>query len=516
MSTLIEVSNTNADVATTTTLTTVISPPIAITSPSVLSFAEGFIDQRDIGNSGTDAFIVDSPISASFEMAYYEVFNDQPASPNQRNSAFDNTTAIDLTKVKGGVFALYKVLYTPGRNTTYPQVNFAADSGRGGGIEELELVTETFNFIIQPGTYTATTIVQTINDQMQGTFYPGDGFYKSDNLGLGTEDNAFYYPFKHFVDKYVDYDGTTKIYRRALVFLRVDDNPLKTDFTKDLGQYYYNQEPDTVVDAFIGCPICALQNTDDIMSFAYLHNPVYKLDANGDRNEYIQLNENVLPGTEGINFYWVYARGGVALTQLEPTKFWDDLMGFNTQTFLLRPNRVPLVTPGSPANAVIDLINITGNNSLSGATTRPFIGVSDVDEYVIAGVVNTFLTDTIFNTNPPKPIRILDVNNTVAIKAAAPIQFSQLNTGGHYRIEVDIGYYVNNFNSSKTKRSIACIASREYLTNGFLSVFSGAQPITIPTGAVLSYISVSIIDPLTGKAPTDIGNSNTFYFSLTS
>lgn len=515
MSTLIEVSNQNADVASSTSLTTVISPPINVSSPSVLSFAEGFIDQRDIGNSGTDAFIVDEPIDITMEMAFYEVFNDQPASPNERKSAFDNTTPIDITDVKGGVFALYKVVYVVGRNTTFPQVNFNADGALDGGIVELELVKEPFNFTIEPGTYTATTIVQKINDQMQGTFYKDGGFFKSENLALGNEDNAFYYPFRFFADKYVIYNDTTKIYQQALVFLRVDDNPLKTDFTKNFGQYYYEQIPGSIVDTFIGCPISALQNTDNIMSFAYLHNPVYTIDTDGNRDEYIQLNENVLSGGRGINFYWVYARGGVALTKLEPPSFWDDIMGFETRNFALETTRVPLITPGSPANAVIDLIDITGSNSLSGATTRPFIGVSDTDEYVIAGVIDgRFLTNTIFNTNPPKPIRTLDVNNTVAITAEAPIQFSQLNTGGHYRIEVDIGYYVNNFNSSKTKKSIACIASREYLTNGFLSVFSGAQPITIPANSVLSYINVSIIDPITGKPPTDIGNANSFYFSL--
>lgn len=528
--TLIEVSSSNADIKTDTTLTTVLSPPLIMTAPSVLQFAEGFIDQREIGNSGNDSFIISSPVNVSIDMAYYELFNGQvknTAGTNLRKSAFNNTTIgdksgdVDFSLRLGKVFALYQVVYKDGTDFKFPTLNF---NGPGvNDILEINLITERFGFILPAGTYTTQTIVQKLNDEMQGVFYADNQFFNGDNLALGNEDNPFYYPFQHFVDKYVVYDTTTASFKKAVVFIPVTENPITDNFIFDQGQYFYPQEPTDNTEVYIGCPIVALENTDDIIEWAYLHNPVYKLDIqSNDRDEYIQLNANILPGnpSAGINYFWQYARGGVALIDLSPSSFWDDLLGFVTSDFSLNRERRPVggVVLNVPIVAIMDFINITGKNSLSKATTRPFIGISDLDEYVVAdlGVAKDFINNTSFDVTLPDPIRTLSVNNTVTINATTPIQFAQFNSGGHFRIEVDIGYYINNFNSAKTKKSIACIASREYLTNGFLSVFSGGQPISLPAGSVLSYISVSILDPITGKAPLDIGSANTFYFSLSS
>lgn len=537
-STLIEVSSTNADVKTDTTLTTVLSPPLIMTAPSVLQFAEGFIDQRAIGNSGNDSFILNDPVEVEIEMAFYELFNGQVKNEVGtviRQNAFDNKPisstqgADDFFIRLGKVFALYQVVYTENSSVKFPSLNF---NGTGvTDILEINLIKEDFKFVIPAGTYTTSTIVQKLNDAFQGTFYKDEDFFDGTNVFLGTENNAFYYPFSYFINKYVQFNETTKDFKKAIVFCPVTQNPIAPNFDTDIGQYFYPQEVSgTTTDAetkvFIGCPIVSLENTDDIIEFAYLHNPVYKLDIqSGDRDEYIQLNEKTVPappgGTSpGENYYWVYARGGVAITQLNPSSFWETLLGFNTQDFTLQTDNrlIEGVIQNVPIVAKMDFINITGKNSLSGATTRPFIGISDVDQYVDAdtGTASDFLTNTSFSDALTTPIRTLSVNNTVTINATQPIQFAQFNSGGHFRIEVDIGYYINNFNSAKTKKSIACIASREYLTNGFLSVFSGGQPISLPEGSVLSYISVSILDPITGKAPLDIGSVNTFYFSLSS
>jgi hypothetical protein len=524
-STLIEVSSANADIKTETTLTTVLSPPLVMTTPSVLQFAEGFIDQREIGNSGNDSFILTSPVDVSIDMAYYELYNGQVLNSDGdelRKNAFNNTTIGTKTDDNdrfiriGKVFALYQVVYKTGTSFKFPTLNF---NGEGvSDILEINLITETFNFTLDEGTYTTQTIVQTLNDKMQGTFY-GDKFYNGENLYLGFEDNAFYRPFSHFVNKYVEFDTTTKNFKKALVFIPVTTDPISINFDVDVGQYFYPQEPTDNTEVYIGCPIVAIENTDDIIQWAYLHNPVYKLDIQSNaRDEYIQLNANPLPDESGENYYWVYARGGVALVSLNPDTFWADLLGFKNNDFLLERTRQQIVGEilNVPIAATMDFISITGNNSLSTATTRPFIGVSDIDEYVVAdlGVDKDFINNTSFPITLTLPIRTLSVNNTVTINATQPIQFAQFNSGGHFRIEVDIGYYINNFSSAKTKKSIACIASREYLTNGFLSVFSGGQPIALPAGSVLSYISVSILDPITGKAPPDIGSANTFYFSL--
>lgn len=529
-STLIEVSSSNADIQSETNLTTVLSPPLVIKSPSVLQFAEGFIDQREIGNSGNDSFILETDIPISMDFSFYENFNDQIASPrngdSKRYSAFTQGE-IGRTDENylGKVYAMYQVTYDDPLTRPRPldpTLDFAAASLEPT-IESIKLIQEDFNFTIKAGTYTAASIIQTMNDAFQNTFYPDNDLYKASGTFIGNEKNNFYLPISYFHNKYTNYfpqgspqNPGVKGFASAVIFIRVDENPINMTFLKEEGAtYYYPQKNTEGPQVMIGCPIVSLENNDNIMSWAYLHNPVYKIDTTTkDRDEFIQLKYK--PTAD--NWYWEYARGGIMLMQLNPTNFWGDLLGFETDKFLLRFTE----TKNANVNNVIDIINNTGANSLESSTTRPYIGVSDVDAYVQDGIIDsTLIVDTAFTNDDPdylstKQLRTLAVNNTVTINATSPIQFAQFNSGGHFRIEVDIGYYINNFNSAKTKKSIACIASREYLTNGFLSVFSGGQPIALPAGAVLSYISVSILDPITGKAPLDIGSANTFYFSLTS
>jgi hypothetical protein len=535
MNTIIEVSATNADVKTQTSLTTVMSPPINLKSPATLNFLEGFIDLRRVGNTGSDSFIIEEPIVITLESAFYELFNDQIADPdnaaNIRKSAFDQTTIPNtiantsaLNNYIGGLYAMYQVTYPDGKEPTDVTLDVTnLVESDVGYIESLTLIQEKFSFEVDAGTYSATTIVQYINDQMQNAYQTAAGvetiFYdpRSNGAAIGEENNNLYLPFSYFKNRYVEYDATTKKYKKAIVFLRMDKEPMRTDFYKDQFAYYYPQSDTDKPDIMFGTPIASLQNTDGIISFAYLHNPVYKEDTTGNRDQYIQLNYLNLSST-GISWYWTYARGGVALTALQPQSFWNDLMGFETRDKLLFVTResIDLGEDNAPPN--FDLIKITGDNSIATSTTRPYIGVSDIDNYVNKGIFDkTFLLNTAFtNVGPQSPLEPLDITNTVAFSATTPIQFAEFNSGGHYRIEIDIGYYINNFNSAKTKKSVVCLASREYLTNGFLSVFSGGQSIGLPAGSVISYITINILDPTTGKPPTDIGINNSFYFSLNS
>jgi hypothetical protein len=537
MNTIIEVSSANADVKTETSLTTVMSPPINLTSPATLNFSEGFIDLRTVGNSGSDTFIIDQPIGVVMRCAFYELFNDQITDAdnkdNIRKSAFDQSTIpskIDkdsaLNDYVGGLYAMYQVTYTPGNEPAEVTLDITSMLQNAEAIESIELIEEEFSFIVEPGTYSATTIVQYLNDRLQGAYVGvrgnlNAGFYdpRSNTAEIGGEGNSFYLPFRHFKNQYVEYAFQPLLYKKAIVFLRMDKQPMRSNFKGDQFAYYYPQSPDNNPTVMFGTPIASLQNTDGIISFAYLHNPVYKQDTSGNRDEFVQLNYLEATADPTFSWYWTYARGGVALTALEPPSFWEDLLGFDVEKKILlkTPTEIP-ISAILQETLVLDFINIVGDNSISSSTTRPYIGVSDIDNYVNSGIVdNTLLLNTAFtNDGGGTALQTLDITNTVALSATRPIQFAQFNGGGHYRIEIDIGYYVNNFNSAKTKKSIACLASREYLTNGFLSVFSGGQPIELPAGSVLSYIAINILDPTTGKPATDVGTNNFFYFSLTS
>lgn len=553
--TILEVSSSNADIVSNNTLTTIFNPPIDVPSPSVLNFQQGFLDLRDLGNSGTDSFVLDENITVEMELAFYECYLGQfeTKDVNDYNirlqllngDPVDKETSIppNADKVKlehiqsmGKMHAMYLVTYPDGECPTEILIN------NNVVIESLTLITEILSFEIERGIYTADTLVKYVNDELQGANYDLKTKYQADFFDYGITNNIMYSPFKFFVDKHTraappEPGDDTVRYKSAVVFLKVDEDPINLNYrTKknpdgsDLNMgftYPQLQPPDkktgserTTADLMIGCPIASLQNNDGIISFEYLHNPVYQVDTtSGDRNQFVQIQTNFAE-TSFIQNYFIFSRGGVNIVSLSPSTFWDDLLGFDISetALIVKSISVPELT-----NEPSDVINATGINSFDTSTTRPFFGTSTVDNYINYDIQKGEILTTEYNIQQknsqdvkPESFRALDVVETVSINATKPINFAQFNTGGHFLITIDIGYYVNNFNGAKLKKNITCVASREYLTNGFLSILSGGTPIILQAGSVISYIQLTIIDPITKLPAADIGINNSFYLTLSS
>ena len=106
------------------------------------------------------------------------------------------------------------------------------------------------------------------------------------------------------------------------------------------------------------------------------------------------------------------------------------------------------------------------------------------------------------------------VNSTIPVNAANVINFADLSSGGHFQLQIETGFKVNNYQDAKTKKNLSAIMSREYLNNGYLSVFDGGAQISIPENTSLSTITLSIIDPITKKLAQNLGANNTFYFEI--
>jgi hypothetical protein len=546
--TILEVSRSNADIVTNSSLTTIFNPPIDVPTTSVLNFQQGFLDLRGLGNSGTDSFILDEDQLISIDFSVYECYLDQFAeddnAPYQRRfKLLDGSKVNNDNETKesvGKMHVMYVVKYTAGHEPETILVN------ENTIIDSFELVVETFSTVVPKGIYTSDSLVKFMNDQLQAYNKSLVQQYGANIADFGFTSNPMYRPFRDYMEKYTTVipatHDTKQKFKTAVVFLKLEDNPISFDYkTKyadgkpiNIGYTYKQfQEPDDeakriTADLMIGCPIASLSNNNGIISFDYLHNPVYQIDkTSGDRNEFVQIQSNygdeekdgdkeVVPF---ISNYFIFARGGVNIVDLNPLSFWSDLLGFDMRLIKLQ------VTKGLAVGFAFqpcDFINATGDNSFNSSTTRPFFGTSTIDSYVNYDTVKEEILTTEYNIqqkNTPDEqdgFRALDVVDTESINAISPIQFAQFNTGGHFLISIDIGYYVNNFNGSKLKTNITCVASREYLTNGFLSILSGGTPIILEAGSVISYIQLNIIDPITKQPATDIGINNSFYLTLSS
>jgi hypothetical protein len=537
--TILEVSSSNADIVTNNSLTTIFNPPIDVPTPSVLNFQQGFLDLRALGNSGTDSFVLDENVEIGIEMAFYECylgeFNTKDVNKyNVRKKLLDGNDVDTDDESKhslGRMHVMYVVEYPEGQEPTEVLVN------KDTIISNFNLITETLNFEVERGIYTADTLVKYINDRLQNATYDLKSKYGADFFDYGITNNIMYSPFKFFVDKYTKIvpDSDPVRYKSAVVFLKVENDPIsfnyKTEYSSgkdiNIGYTYPQMKPPdtdtgsdrTTADLMIGCPVASLENNDGVISFDYLHNPVYQIDKEtGDRNEFVQIQTNFAE-TDRIQNYFIFSRGGVNLVSLSPSTFWNDLLGFDISEIALKISREPAI---ELTNGPSDFINATGINSFDSSTTRPFFGTSTVDSYINYDTEKGEILTTEYDIQQQNSIdkadafRALDVVDTVSINAVSPINFAQFNTGGHFLITIDIGYYVNNFNGAKLKKNITCVASREYLTNGFLSILSGGAPIILQAGSVISYIQLTIIDPITKQPATDIGMNNSFYLTMSS
>jgi hypothetical protein len=350
-------------------------------------------------------------------------------------------------------------------------------------------------------------------------FYQRSGLSDNHDLGINT-----YISYESLVKKFTKYQigATTPFpdgaYQQYLGFVPLDStsNELLFEPGPQRLTYYYLQEFQAVplinntAKVMIGTSLFNLQNTDDLLSFEYTHNPYF----NTSRAQIIELQELVVTSDTTPIIQWRVRRGGINLIQLEPTNFWGDILGFD-DSILLNITQEILNTPNVPPGVLqktttLDKILITGINSFNNTTTIPFIGTADYDaNFNETATTNYPTTGTVTKTFPS-----IAVNTTVSLNATNGINFSDLNNGGHFLLSIEIGQRVNNFISNNVTQNIISIMSREYLNDGYISVFDGGNPLLLTSNTVISYIKVNIIDPLTGKNALNLGNRNTFYFEL--
>lgn len=510
-------------------------PPLSLNIDTQFNFKSGFIDVVGLGNSGQDVFILDKSINANITVSYYEqLLSINPDTTNgqynlnQINNKTTPPSSVKLTDSVGEGVDFINLHYILCLFTLKQGINHNIPMFRNiDDFERIEVVKNNINITIPAGTYSSDSIVEFLNIKLQGInkglqIYERTGLGDNHTIGINT-----YLPYEELVKEYTVYvknvvfpDG---VYQQYLGFVALNSTSNEIEF--DTGNfalnYYYPQQYSEVsgdfdiAQIYLGTSIFSLQNINDLLSFDYTHNP-YFVSAPTGRTQIIELQalQNGIVGTTETRMSWRVRRGGINILKLEPTSFWYDILGFD-DSILLNITTRTINTPNVPAGIVsiittLDVLTITGLRSFDTSTTIPFIGAADYD----ANFGNTENTVYPPQAGDTKTFTPITVSATIPLNAVNAINYSNFNNGGHFLLSIEIGQNVNNFISNNITQNIISIMSREYLNDGFISVFDGGNPLLLSSNTVISYIRVNIIDPLTNKNALNLGNRNTFYFEL--
>jgi hypothetical protein len=486
-------------------------PPIE--NGNILSFKQGYLDLRQLGNSANDSFILTEDVNCSITVSFYEQFldNNETSDTNAtRYNLADPTKAVNKTDLNffGRHFVLCHFVYNVNEFQKPP-------SSVDTSFTEVNIVKEEINFTVPAGTYTSDSIVEYINDNIQNYNF-GTRLYSGDGINFPETYTNAYVRFVDLANKYTKMGGGE--YFEFLAFCRINENKLITDYEDpEFYAYYYQQDIETpsVANLMIGTPEINLQNINNKLSWQYLHNPVYLITPSPSKTKTEVFYIKSINTDKTQDLWYGIRRGGVNLVDFFPSTFWIDLLGFSNNNLLS-------ITTKIIPKPFFDKINLFKadefqTNNFIKSTTQPFIGLSDVDFFLNNDTLSVqtdydpTLAPIIDKDSKPVP---QTVNSTIPVNADNVINFADLSSGGHFQLQIETGFKVNNYQDAKTKKNLSAIMSREYLNNGYLSVFDGGAQISIPENTSLTTITLSIIDPITKKLAQNLGANNSFYFEI--
>ena len=259
---------------------------------------------------------------------------------------------------------------------------------------------------------------------------------------------------------------------------------------------------------YVGCPNVALSYNADsqLYQFDYLHNPI--TDNNGNQ---VTAIANVTLGTTGepgVNPYrtiFMNGRSGLMLTKLEPVEFWTNTLGFNLDQILFDPtnNFTDITLAEFQAKTTQNVQTI---QSLIQGPNIKVLGTN----YEVKSMV-TIIPDR--PTSGPQ-VWFNDSNVTSPIIAGNTSK-GTIISGGHFLIDVK-GYntqYKNQIGEAQYKGLVsAFFVSPDSFVCGVGPDSSFYQHKGSPLN--LNAFEISIINPITHKEATNLGDNSSVYLQV--
>lgn len=293
-----------------------------------------------------------------------------------------------------------------------------------------------------------------------------------------------------FMYKYVYSEtGTTPAIDRTYVYRFYRQGTATKPFD-DMNGFFFDPDNDRITN-YMGSSQFQLEydyNNNSLFQFSYLHTPFYS-----GASEAIQL---YTCGYRYNNiFTYLNTMTGIFFTKLEPASFWEDVLGFNLDT---------LVVTDDPVSHILSAplqvgVNITGNlityDALFDKTNAPRM-YDDDGKREEAQVVNAASTQS------------------QAIVANKP---QQVNSSSFYLIELGGLSDINMINDTDLFRTIAAIGSKEYNSQGIISIYPDGTAFytnNSPDPLYLSSFRVRILDSITKQPTTSLGTKNSIFVEL--
>lgn len=232
-----------------------------------------------------------------------------------------------------------------------------------------------------------------------------------------------------------------------------------------------------------------LDNERDIFSFEYLHTPMK--DSQG-----ATITLDILdPVTD--NWNTVNKNGGVFLISAEPESFWQDKLGFDLNTILVKPETVALADNVQIIRDTMlkDGVTITGNFlNLDGLTVLP-------------SGQNLYTNEIVINT--PNPIQS---NSTYSINAN---NIESKISSGAYLVEVS-GIPQTYMYGEDINTNISAVVSKQYNSSSLIVGFSDSSINYQHSGHAftLQSLKIRILDIKTKKPAQDLGENSSIIFNL--
>lgn len=254
-------------------------------------------------------------------------------------------------------------------------------------------------------------------------------------------------------------------------------------------EFFFDPNNDRITN-YMGCSQFQLEygyNNNSLFQFSYLHTPFYS-----GGQEAIQL---YACGYRYNNiFAYINTLTGIFFTKLEPASFWQDTLGFDLSKLIVTDS------PTQVLSAPLQVgVNITGNlvtyDALFDKSNAPRMYDADND-HEKAQVVDAVSTQS------------------QAIVAGKP---QQVNSSSFYLIELGGLSDINMVNDTDLFRTICAIGSKEYNSQGIISIYPDGSAFytnNSPEPLYLSSFRVRILDSITKQPTTTLGSKNSIFVEL--
>ena len=238
----------------------------------------------------------------------------------------------------------------------------------------------------------------------------------------------------------------------------------------------------------------------------YIHTPLYRGTSSGSGGagdivvDFKQATVNGSP--TGVDFI-ANKKGGIMITSLEPTSFWEDQLGIKVSDFDIDIDYTHEATiEGEAAQIKFPLVkNPTDGLNITG-------GFYALDDYI--------------NKNQADPNKIVDLDYSNTSENTFGIDATKKILSGN---AINFPYFIIEFNIGDTKlyaesdtRNITAIVSKYFGYNNFTSCGEEGGVVYIHktnTPLKVNKINIRILDP-TFELPENLGDENTVFLQIVS